>query len=129
MKSYLTEHVPPMNDPGVTMFSTQLVPGLETLDAAPHLRCTWGTAGGPGLATTVATVSDREASELLRELQEAGFDCSEAGEEQRCTLVRDVQGRQTGESHVLRGNGWVATSWAGFAPDGYSADIVAQLWG
>ncbi|MDQ1129142.1 hypothetical protein [Microbacterium sp. SORGH_AS_0888] len=33
-----------------------------------------------------------------------------------------------GETHFLRGNGWITTSWVDDQPDGYTEDIVATLW-
>ena len=33
-----------------------------------------------------------------------------------------------GETHYFRDNGWVATHWTNFAPEGYTEDIVATLW-
>jgi hypothetical protein len=34
-----------------------------------------------------------------------------------------------GESHFVRGDGWVTTAWINFAPEGYTEDIVSTLWG
>lgn len=34
-----------------------------------------------------------------------------------------------GESHFLREGVWLATWWLNIAPDGYTHDIVAALWG
>ena len=66
---------PPLNDPGVTMHSTQNVDALELLNSGiPTLRCSWGQPSEYGLATNVSVVdaarSQRRCSMTLRA---AGF--------------------------------------------------------
>lgn len=125
-----------LNDPGVTMLSTEVVEALEVLDVAPNLRCTWGQPSDWGIATTVAEV-DAEQSELLVDaLLTEGFACTES-EPQRCertqTFPPEAEGgpeTAIGETHLIGDGGWVATHWlnADVEPE-YSDAIVAQLWG
>lgn len=125
-----------LNDPGVTMFSTEVVEGLEILDVAPNLRCTWGQPSEWGIATTVAEVDEAQAEALLQALRNAGFACTEE-EVQRCersqTLPGEAEGdpeTTLGETHLLGGGGWVATHWLNAEVEpGYSDAIAAQLWG
>lgn len=126
---------PPLNDPGVTMYSTESAVGLEILAAgAPTIRCSWGVPSDYGLATNVTVIDANQAATLRTALLEAGFGCEEAlgatvcRIEQRGVSLED-QPYTRGETHVVRDNGWVATAFINFAPDGYSEDIVQTLWG
>lgn len=134
MLTSLGEQNPPLNDPGVTMNSTQIVPALELLDSGiPTIRCSWGRPSEHGLATNVSLVDAEQSASLLSALQNMGFECGELADGTRCSLERetltlDDEIIKLGETHYLRGNGWVSTAWIGFAPDGYTDDIVATLW-
>ena len=123
---------PPLNDPGVTMTSTELVEALEVLDSGvPTLRCSWGVPSDYGLATNVTITTPAQASGLTKAMRDRGFSCSESAGETRCELSENFSDPvgAAGETHVLRGNIWVATHWLNFAPDGYTEDIVEQLFG
>ncbi len=126
---------PPLNDPGVTMNSSQIVEALELLSSGiPTIRCSWGTPGEYGLATNVSLVDAAQAADLLTALQNVGFACEEFAGGTRCSLQRDTIDLDDnlvhlGEVHFFRGNGWVSTAWIQFAPEGYTDDIVATLWG
>ncbi len=134
MLASLNEQNPPLNDPGVTMNSTQVVVALELLDSGiPSIRCSWGRPSESGLATNVSLLDADQSAELLAALQDMGFDCSELEGGTQCTLEREMLNLDDdivhlGETHYLRGNGWVSTAWVNFAPDGYTRDIVATLW-
>ncbi|TQK19185.1 hypothetical protein FBY40_1678 [Microbacterium sp. SLBN-154] len=135
MLASLNAQNPPLNDPGVTMYSTENAVGLEILAAGPpSIRCSWGTPSESGLATTVTVIDAAQAAALRTALLEAGFGCEEAlggtvcRIEQRGVSLDDVPYLR-GETHVVRDNGWVATAYINFTPEGYSEDIVQTLWG
>lgn len=125
-----------LNDPGITMLSTEVVEGLEVLDVAPHLRCTWGTPSEWGIATTVAAVDATQTATIVDALGMEGFVCTE-GTVQRCersqTSPSDTPGAPDvtlGETHLIGEGGWVATHWLNAEVEpGYSDSIAAQLWG
>lgn len=125
-----------LNDPGVTMLSTEVVEALELLDVVPSLRCTWGQPSEWGIATTVAAVDEAQGAALADALRAEGFACAD-GEVQRCersqTLPGEVEGEPEttlGETHLIGDGGWVASHWlnAEVEPE-YSDSIAAQLWG
>lgn len=126
---------PPLNDPGVTMNSSQNVELLEILTSGiPTVRCTWGVPGQSGLATNVSIVDAAQSASVLAALGAAGFGCSELAGGTICriqqkTIDLDDNEVTLGETHYLRGNGWVSTAWIDFGPEGYTEDIVATLWG
>ncbi|OCG74435.1 hypothetical protein A7J15_05775 [Microbacterium sediminis] len=125
-----------LNDPGVTMLSTEVVEGLEVLDVVPHLRCTWGEPSEWGIATTVAAVDATQTATIVDALSREGFVCTEATV-QRCersqTTPSDTSGAPDvtlGETHLIGEGGWVATHWLNAEVEpGYSDSIAAQLWG
>lgn len=126
---------PPLNDPGIDIYATEDVVGLEILAAGiPTIRCTWGAPGGPGLATNVSRISSDQEASLLASFAAAGMACSEDLGGTMCRVERQVMDRDDnivsiGETQFLRSGGWVATHWVSFAPEGYTEDIVATLWG
>jgi hypothetical protein len=135
MLAQLEQQTPPLNDPGVTMYSTQVVGALELLNSGvPTLRCSWGTPSESGLATNVSIVEPGASSSVVDALAGSGFACVEhlsgtlCSFEQESITQDDVLVRR-GESHFLRGNGWVSTAWITVDPAGYTDDIVAALWG
>lgn len=135
MLASLNAQNPPLNDPAITLTSTQNVDALEVLSAGvPTLRCTWGQAGQAGLATTVSIIDAAQSQQLLGSLAATGFACDTLNGGVTCTQQQTVINQDDKmvtitESHVFRGNGWVATTSIDFAPDGYTEDIVATLWG
>lgn len=134
MLASLEEQNPPLNDPGVTMYSTEQAVLLELLDAVPTLRCSWGVPSDFGLATNVSSVDAAQASAVLDALATAGFGCETSGEaticriEQRGVSLDDVE-YSRGEVSAVRDGLWISTSWINFAPDGYTEDILATLAG
>jgi hypothetical protein len=135
MRATLDATTPPLNDPGVTMLSSQVVEALEVLDSgAPTIRCSWGTPSESGMSTNVTILDADQTQSVIAGLQNNGFACSDADGGTLCTfeqeqITQDDTLVKRGESHVFRGNGWVATSWLNVNPDGYTADVVATLWG
>lgn len=126
---------PPLNDPGVTMHSTQNAAALEVLNSGiPTIRCSWGQPSEFGLATNVSIIDAAQTAALLATLREAGFACEDVWEGVNCTteqktIDQDDNEVTLGESHFFRGTGWVSTAFINFAPEGYTEDIVATLWG
>lgn len=135
MLASLTKANPPLNDPHVTLFSTQNVDALELLHSGiPTIRCSWGKPSEFGLATNVSIVDAGQSAALLGVFRSAGFACENVWDGVHCTIEQksidqDDNEVTTGESHFLRGTGWVSTAWVDFAPDGYTQDIVDTLWG
>ncbi|WP_438353341.1 hypothetical protein [Microbacterium sp. CJ88] len=135
MLSMLDTQTPPLNDPGVTMLSTQNVDALEVLNSgAPTIRCSWGTPSESGMSTNVTIVDAAQSARVLAALQNSGFACAPGGGGTLCTfqqeqITQDDKLIKRGESHLVRGNGWIATSWLSVNPDGYTQDIAVTLWG
>jgi hypothetical protein len=122
MRSRLDAELPPLNDAGVDLAVTQVESLRGLIDSGvPTLRCTWGTAAGPSLATSVTIVDPADAPRIQDMLAAAGFVCSDSSGGILCA--------NGNEADFLRGNGWVATSWTASAPDGYTEDIATTLWG
>jgi hypothetical protein len=125
----------PLNDPGVTMTSSQNVEALEVLSSGiPTIRCSWGVPSETGLATNVSIVDAPQAAALLTAFTNSGFTCQPIEGGTMCVFGQTVIDQDDnivalGESHVLRGNAWISTATIDFAPDGYTEDIVATLWG
>ncbi|WP_236968363.1 hypothetical protein [Microbacterium aurantiacum] len=135
MRASLEAAVPPANDPVVTMLSSQNAQLAELLASGiPVLRCTWGGAEGPGIATTVASIEPAQADAARAVMAESAFGCESVGHADLCRIERrgitldDVE-YVSGEDHLFADGLWVATSWIDVLPEGYSADIAAQLWG
>lgn len=135
MRASLEAALPPANDPAVTMLSSQNAQLAELLASGiPVLRCTWGGAEGPGLATTIASIEPAQADAARAVMAESAFGCETVGDADLCRIERrgitldDVE-YVSGEDHLLADGLWVATSWIDVLPEGYSADIAAQLWG
>ena len=129
----LTATAPPLNDPGHTTPSTELAAGREVLDVAPTLRCTWGGPSEYGLSTNVTIVDAGQSASIEQAAVESGMTCKPHAEGTICRIREDhfVEGElyaTVGETHYFRDNGWVATHWINFAPEGYTEDIVATLW-
>lgn len=135
MLASLNEQAPPLNHPDVTMNSTQYVELLEILSSGlPTLRCSWGAPSEYGLATNVSIVDAAQSAAVLAALPAAGFECYDHAGGTICriserTVTYDDTEAAFGETHYVRANGWVSTAWLNFAPQGYTEDIVATLWG
>lgn len=133
MFAYLSSTAPPLNDPGHTTPSTELAAGRAVLDVAPTLRCTWGGPSEYGLSTNVTIVDAGQSASIEQAAVESGMACKPHADGTICRSREDlfVDGElyaTVGETHYFRDNGWVATHWTNFAPEGYTEDIVATLW-
>ena len=117
------------------MLSTQNADLLEILHSGlPTLRCTWGAPSEFGLATNVSIVDGAQSAAIADALRNGGFGCDrQLGgticRTEQTVISQDDKEVHLGETHFLRGNGWVSTAWINFAPTGYTEDIVATLWG
>ena len=135
MLASLTAQAPPLNDPGLTMLSTQNAELLEILHSGlPTIRCSWGAPSEFGLATNVSIVDGAQSAAIATALHNAGFGCEQQLSGTICrtdqtVISQDDTQVRMGETHFLRGNGWVSTAWIDFAPTGYTEDIAATLWG
>ncbi|KRA22395.1 hypothetical protein ASD65_18145 [Microbacterium sp. Root61] len=135
MLATMQSQVPPLNDPGVTMFSSQIVEALEVLNSgAPTLRCSWGQPSEVGMSTNVTIVDGAQADSVRTALLNAGYSCEDTLDGTMCRFEEELMTQDDtlvhrGETHFFRGNGWVATAWLNVAPEGYTEDIVATLWG
>lgn len=133
MLASLNQQNPPLNDPGVTMLSTEVVDGIEILESGATLRCSWGQPSEFGLATNVTAIAEEQAATLQDAMLNAGFGC---GDELGGTVCRveqrsiDLDDNEVihGEVHVLRDSVWISTRYINFTPEGYTEDIVATLW-
>lgn len=130
MLSILQSGNPPLNDPGVTMESSEVPALLDTLHSgAQTLRCSWGLPSSYGLATNVTIVDDSQAEAVRDALESSGFACGDLDGGTVCRVQQTDEENSFGESHYLRANGWVSTRWINFGPQGYTEDIVTTLWG
>lgn len=134
MLAALLAENPPLNDPDVTMYSSENAAILELIDSgAPTIRCTWGGPSEYGLATNVTLADAAQAATVRSELTAAGFSDEELGggsvhriEQRGITL--DDEPYTLGETHYIGSGAIVSTRWINFAPSGYTEDIVSTLW-
>lgn len=135
MLAQLQSANPPLNDPGVTMLSTENADLLEIIDSGtPTIRCSWGQPSEVGLATNVTTVDAEQAAAIEAALPAAGFGCEALGDGTVCRIEQrgvtlDDQEYTRGETHYIGDGAVVTTAWINFNPEGYTEDIVATLWG
>ncbi|MGN8553989.1 UNVERIFIED_CONTAM: hypothetical protein OHV15_15525 [Microbacterium sp. SLM126] len=135
MLASLNADNPPLNDPGVTMLSTQDVDLIQIIDGGvPTIRCSWGLPGEYGLATNVTAIDAGQEEFITSELAASGAACEPLGSGTVCRfeqkgVTQDDQVYTSGETHYVGDGGWVSTSWINFAPKGYTEDIVDTVWG
>jgi len=135
LRATLEADIAPLNDPGVTMYSTENAEALTILESGvPTLRCTWGRPSDRGIATNVSIVSGEQASSIAAALLASGFgsEAASGGEYFRTSqqmLSMDEELVELGETHFLRGNAWISTRWINYGPSSYTPRIVDALWG
>lgn len=135
MLAQLEGGVPPLNDPGIEMLSSQNAVALDLLASGiPTLRCTWGPPSEYGIATNVSQLDATQAAGLREELLQAGFsEEAFAGGAifriQQDVLTMDDQVVTLGEVHFIGEGGWVSTRWIDADIPGYTEDIAATVWG
>lgn len=104
----------------------------ELLTANAVITCTWATPNGGsdrGLTTNVAAVSEAERAAMSAHFGANGYACYEELEGTRCVIeTAPSPDGQSGESHFLRDDVWIATHWVNTGPDGYTHDIVAAIF-
>lgn len=135
MLATLQTEVAPLNDPGTTMSSTENATALEILaSGTPTLRCSWGPPSERGMSTNITIVTPDQSTAIADALTRTGFSSTELGggtlyEYSQQTVTQDDVLVELGETHYLRGDGWVATRWINVQPEGYTEAIVQSLWG
>lgn len=104
---------------------------VAVIDAAEHLSCVWGSeAGGSdsGLSTNLVWVSAEQNALVQGRLVALGMSCYDELGGVRC-VRSTTEGTDTfGESHFLREGIWIATQYANAGPDGYTQDMIANVW-
>ncbi|MFS0793393.1 hypothetical protein [Microbacterium sp. 1P10AE] len=134
MLTRLQEQDGPLNDPGVSLLSTDQASLLELLDSIPTLRCSWGPPGEKGLSTNVSIVDATQAAFVRDALSSSGFGCDTSDSATICRLDQrgvslDDVPFERGEVQAIRGEVWVTTSWINFDPEGYTEDILSTVAG
>lgn len=123
----------PLNDPTVADSPITKSESVERLrEVLPNLRCTWGAASDSGILSAVNIVDEAERNAAISALTDDGYTCAEDAGATLCTIeFLDDTGQfaAAGESHYLRGNGWVSSYWTQIDFTGYNEDIIATLWG
>ncbi len=125
----------PLNDPGVTMNSTQNVGALEILTPASRRSAARGAPrASPGSPRTCRSSTPAQSAAVSDALRSAGFACEpiEGGtvcRTEQTVITQDDEQVTLSETHFLRGNGWISTATINFEPEGYTEDIVSTLWG
>lgn len=101
------------------------------IDATEHLTCVWGSeAGGSdsGLTTNLVWVTPEQAIAVRARLSAAGYTCYEELSGDRCLTETVTEAGSRGESHFVRDGIWLATKYLNSGPDGYTHDIVTNVW-
>ena len=121
-----------LDDPDLDMKIGEDDPVLQAvLDDNDYLLCQWAMPEGPsgaGVNTTVAWVAAEDSTLVEAHLRDRGDSCSEQQEGLRCTTQGSNDEGYFGESHFLRDGIWVATEYSNAGPEGYTRDIVNNLW-
>jgi hypothetical protein len=102
------------------------------LDPLPRLDCGWlppEGGGEVGVITSVAQVTEEQQAAVEARFLELGWAQIEELGSVRYVLEEEGGGNRLGQSHVLRNGLWFATGWVNYGPTGYTADMVAQVFG
>lgn len=95
------------------------------------LTCVWGNETGgsdSGLTTNVVFVTPEQNAAVQARLVAQGLNCYEELGGMRCLVETSGEAGVTGESHFLRDGIWLATRYVNAGPDGYTHDIIANVW-
>jgi hypothetical protein len=107
-------------------------PALRALiDDADHLTCVWASpygGSGSGLITNLVWVTPEQSAAVEARLAADGLSCAAEAGGRRCVIETIDDEGTFGESHFLRDGIWLATKYTNAGPDGYTQDIVAQVW-
>ncbi|MER3387576.1 MAG: hypothetical protein RIC81_09300 [Microcella pacifica] len=114
---------------GVKYQDEQLAGWLAEL---PQLRCVWVPPTGPGgygLESRIVAVTDAEAARVQERLAALGYQPLQelGGTRYFFSVEASEEGFAAGESHIVVGGYWFATSWVELGINGYTADMVTTL--
>ncbi|TFC91816.1 MULTISPECIES: hypothetical protein [Cryobacterium] len=105
---------------------------IALIDAAgERLTCVWANENGGsglGLTTELMWVTSEQSAAVLSRLSAAGMNCYEELGGMRCIIEGADDGGVSGESHFLRDGIWLATHYINAGPDGYTHDMIANVW-
>jgi hypothetical protein len=104
---------------------------MSIIDAAESLTCLWvdpNGGSGSGLTTSVVWVTPEQSAAVQARLAAAGMTCYEELGGLRCVVETTKNSDTWGESHFLRDGIWLATHYINAGPDGYTHDIIANVW-
>jgi hypothetical protein len=123
---------PWLDDPELELRIGEDDPVLQgVLDDSEVLLCQWVMPEGPsgaGVSTTVATIDDEQTGLIVDHLRDRGDSCFAERGGIRCTTAGSNDEGYFGESHFLRDGVWIATEYSNAGPEGYTLDIVNNLW-
>lgn len=105
---------------------------VSIINSAEHLTCAWGNeagGSGTGLTTNLVWVTPELAAAAKARLDAAGFTCYDELSGVRCLTETTSEEGTWGESHFIRDGIWLATKFVNAGPDGYTHDMVANVWG
>lgn len=108
---------------------TDLQPILETPD---KLSCTWTTPGGGsevGLTTEIVQVTDAQAAQIVDKLTSIGWTRLDELGGVRFVVQQNLEGNSVGESQFVREGLWFSTRYVNLGINGYTADMVTQVFG
>lgn len=121
-----------LDDPELDMRIGEDDPVLQgVIDANDTLLCQWAMPEGPsgaGVSTTVVWLDDEDSATVLAHLADRGDSCVEQQGGMRCTTEGSNDEGYFGESHFLRDGLWLATEYSNAGPEGYTLDMVDNLW-
>ena len=104
---------------------------ITVIEASDTLTCVWGSpegGSGSGLTTNLVWVTAEQSAAVTARLAAAGMTCYDELGGLRCVTETTGDGGVVGESHFVRDGIWLATRYVNSGPDGYTHDIVANLW-
>lgn len=105
------------------------------VESTPFLRCMWVNplgGSGFGIETRIVAVDVALGASIEKRLQALGYMANqELGGVRYVTgsSANEGEGIASGESHIVVGGYWFATSWVELGVTGYTADMVTNLLG
>lgn len=99
----------------------------DLMRSKPALGCTWHRSDSDpaGIETSVLEVDETTTAAAIARFQALGFSpIAELG-----STRYFIERNSTGESHIIRDGVWFATRWVEYGPNGYTADMVGQVFG
>lgn len=105
------------------------------VESTPFLRCMWVNplgGSGFGIETRIVAVDAALGASIEQRLQALGYTANqELGGVRYVTgsSATEGEGIASGESHIVVGGYWFATSWVELGVTGYTADMVTNLLG